>query len=80
MSAMGQIGVSAGSEPQQAPDTPGGMLLCKQRTGEGEIMCARVTCDVCGKATWEGCGQHVELALRGVPAEQRCAGHGNVAA
>ncbi len=43
-------------------------------------MCSRVTCEVCGKATWEGCGQHVEEALGGVPDEQRCAGHTNVAA
>ena len=33
-----------------------------------------------GKATWQGCGQHVEEALRGVPDEQRCAGHSDVAA
>lgn len=38
-------------------------------------MCSRVTCAVCGKASWEGCGQHVEEALQGVPNEQRCAGH-----
>lgn len=43
-------------------------------------MCARVTCDVCGKATWEGCGQHVEEALYGVPVEQRCPGHLGTAA
>ncbi len=38
-------------------------------------MCSRVTCPVCHKATWSGCGQHVEQALAGVPADQRCAGH-----
>ncbi|GAB2851692.1 hypothetical protein GCM10027024_29290 [Microbacterium insulae] len=38
-------------------------------------MCRRVTCAVCGKATWDGCGQHVEEALAGVPQAQRCAGH-----
>ncbi len=43
-------------------------------------MCARVTCDVCGKATWEGCGQHVEEALYGVPVDQRCPGHVDAAA
>ena len=43
-------------------------------------MCARVTCEHCGKATWEGCGQHVEEALYGEPAEQRCEGHPDVAA
>ena len=26
-----------------------------------------MTCRTCGKATWAGCGQHVEQALRGVP-------------
>ncbi|MFT4279775.1 hypothetical protein [Microbacterium sp.] len=38
-------------------------------------MCSRVTCTACGKATWTGCGQHVEEALRGVPDEDRCACH-----
>ena len=35
-------------------------------------MCAPVTCDNCGKVTWAGCGQHIEEALAGVPADQRC--------
>lgn len=35
-------------------------------------MCQKVTCGRCGKATWSGCGQHIEEALRGVPAAQRC--------
>lgn len=39
-------------------------------------MCMRVTCDVCGKPTWAGCGQHVEDALAGVAPENRCQGHG----
>ncbi len=38
-------------------------------------MCMRVTCDVCGKPTWAGCGQHVEDALAGVAPENRCQGH-----
>ena len=38
-------------------------------------MCSPVTCRRCGKTTWAGCGQHIEQALAGVPAEQRCAGH-----
>lgn len=38
-------------------------------------MCSKINCNICGKATWTGCGQHVEEALRGVPASQRCAGH-----
>ncbi|NNN02384.1 MAG: hypothetical protein HKL87_00055 [Acidimicrobiaceae bacterium] len=38
-------------------------------------MCQRVTCPQCDKATWAGCGQHIEEALAGVPTEERCAGH-----
>lgn len=38
-------------------------------------MCYPVTCPTCGKTTWAGCGQHIEQALAGVPAEQRCQGH-----
>lgn len=35
-------------------------------------MCSRVTCHVCKKATWSGCGQHIEEALSGVPEADRC--------
>lgn len=35
-------------------------------------MCSKTTCNTCGKATWTGCGNHVEQALRGVPQSQRC--------
>ncbi|KAF0737411.1 hypothetical protein Ae201684P_006251 [Aphanomyces euteiches] len=35
-------------------------------------MCSRTTCSVCQKATWTGCGMHIESALRGVPESQRC--------
>ncbi|MDO4791514.1 MAG: hypothetical protein Q3999_03410 [Buchananella hordeovulneris] len=38
-------------------------------------MCRRVTCGKCGKATWAGCGQHIEMALAGVPKADRCQGH-----
>ena len=38
-------------------------------------MCYPVTCPVCGKTTWEGCGEHVEEALAGVPEGDRCQGH-----
>lgn len=38
-------------------------------------MCSKTTCRTCGKATWTGCGNHVEQALRGVPTSQRCQGH-----
>lgn len=43
-------------------------------------MCRQVTCRTCGKATWAGCGQHVEQALAGIPHSQRCAGHEEEAA
>lgn len=35
-------------------------------------MCSQAICDVCGKVTWAGCGQHVEEALAGVPQDQLC--------
>ncbi|MDX5318174.1 MAG: hypothetical protein LPK38_02250 [Actinomycetes bacterium] len=35
-------------------------------------MCSRITCNQCGKATWTGCGQHVDQALAGVPQDKRC--------
>jgi hypothetical protein len=35
-------------------------------------MCQRTTCRTCGKATYSGCGMHIEQALAGVPASQRC--------
>lgn len=35
-------------------------------------MCSRVTCDVCKKASWSGCGNHVEQALAGVSEQDRC--------
>ena len=38
-------------------------------------MCQQVNCRVCGKATWTGCGQHIEEALAGVPKSARCQGH-----
>jgi hypothetical protein len=38
-------------------------------------MCRKTTCDQCGKATWAGCGQHVDEALKGVPMSDRCPGH-----
>lgn len=38
-------------------------------------MCRPITCAVCDKPTWAGCGQHVEQALAGVPVADRCPGH-----
>lgn len=35
-------------------------------------MCQRITCHRCGKASWVGCGRHVEEVLRGVPPGDRC--------
>jgi hypothetical protein len=39
-------------------------------------MCRAVTCPTCGKVTWAGCGEHVESVMGGVPAQDRCQGHG----
>ena len=35
-------------------------------------MCASVRCNICGKTTWAGCGEHVESVMADVPADQRC--------
>lgn len=35
-------------------------------------MCRKVVCKTCKKATWAGCGRHVEQTLAGVPKSQRC--------
>ena len=35
-------------------------------------MCRQVKCSSCGKATYAGCGMHVEQVLAGVPPAQRC--------
>jgi hypothetical protein len=40
-------------------------------------MCSKVTCRICKKPTWSGCGEHVEEALSGIPNSERCAGHQN---
>lgn len=37
-------------------------------------MCHKVNCSTCKKATWSGCGMHIQSALQGVPEEDRCAG------
>ena len=31
-------------------------------------MCRPATCKTCGKATWAGCGQHVDQVMAGVRA------------
>lgn len=35
-------------------------------------MCRQVACARCEKASWAGCGQHVNQVLAGVPKSQRC--------
>ena len=37
-------------------------------------MCRPVRCDVCGKTTWAGCGQHIDSVKAQVPAAQWCNG------
>lgn len=37
-------------------------------------MCRPVDCRVCGKTTWSGCGNHVDMVKRSVPAGQWCGG------
>ncbi|HLS01506.1 MAG TPA: hypothetical protein VK054_05920 [Beutenbergiaceae bacterium] len=37
-------------------------------------MCRPVTCRVCNKTTWAGCGQHIQQVRRSVPAAQWCNG------
>lgn len=35
-------------------------------------MCSPINCEVCGKTTWQGCGQHIDEALEGVAQADRC--------
>ena len=35
-------------------------------------MCSAVRCEKCGKATWAGCGQHIEEALERFSDEEKC--------
>jgi hypothetical protein len=35
-------------------------------------MCRAATCKKCGKASWKGCGDHIEQVLGDVPTDQRC--------
>lgn len=37
-------------------------------------MCRPVTCKICGKTTWAGCGQHIASVKAQVSAEQWCDG------
>jgi hypothetical protein len=36
-------------------------------------MCSTARCSRCGKTTWRGCGQHIDVVMANVPAAQRCA-------
>lgn len=38
-------------------------------------MCRPVTCKICSKTTWAGCGEHVDQVKASVPADQWCPGH-----
>jgi hypothetical protein len=38
-------------------------------------MCRPVTCGICGKTTWTGCGRHVDQVKAAVPPGQWCSGH-----
>jgi len=38
-------------------------------------MCIKVTCKICKKPTWSGCGEHIEEALDGIAIVDRCAGN-----
>jgi hypothetical protein len=35
-------------------------------------VCHQVTCKVCQKKSWAGCGQHVKQVMQGVPKAQQC--------
>ncbi|HEV8549786.1 MAG TPA: hypothetical protein VGQ57_12175 [Polyangiaceae bacterium] len=35
-------------------------------------MCQRITCSVCGKPSYQGCGRHIESVLADVPKSERC--------
>jgi hypothetical protein len=37
-------------------------------------MCRPITCEVCGKTTWAGCGQHIAQVKARVPPDQWCDG------
>lgn len=37
-------------------------------------MCRPTKCRTCAKTTWAGCGQHVEMVKRSVPASEWCNG------
>lgn len=38
-------------------------------------MCRPVTCKVCGRTTWAGCGKHIDQVRAQVPPSQWCDGN-----
>lgn len=53
--------------------TPGGMLGVSSSPCPKEIpMCYPVKCPVCGKTTWDGCGQHIDQVKASVAPNQWC--------
>lgn len=68
-------GRRAGSD--RAPPTckiPLGVSGPRREISE-EPMCYPVTCSVCGKTTWDGCGEHIDSVRTQVPPAQWCGGH-----
>ena len=37
-------------------------------------MCRAARCRTCGKTTWAGCGQHVDMVRMSVPKSEWCGG------
>ena len=64
MTTILTLTVACREVPGDAQDyTPWGIVL---------RMCRQVACKRCEKASWAGCGQHVNQVLAGVPKNQRC--------
>ena len=40
-------------------------------------MCRQTTCRKCGKASWSGCGEHVNQVMKGIAKAQLCQGNKN---
>ncbi len=61
------------AHPAKGGANPSGAPLALSDLKETQpTMCRRVTCPRCEKATYAGCGMHVEQVLGGVPMDQRC--------
>ena len=60
-----------------ADTSPGATLQLRANKRKEKKMCSRTTCRKCGKPSWSGCGQHIEIALKGVAKKDRCQGHAN---